>query len=38
MSTLPQEKAEKEKKKFRSYPIGYFHLDIADLQSAEGRL
>jgi transposase InsO family protein len=26
------------KKKFKAYPIGYFHVDIAELRTAEGRL
>src|ERR1700685_4390999 len=26
------------KRKFRPYPIGYFHIDIAEVQTAEGRL
>jgi integrase-like protein len=26
------------KKKFKAYPIGYFHIDIAEVRSAEGRL
>jgi transposase InsO family protein len=26
------------RKKFKSYPIGYFHIDIAELQTAEGKL
>ena len=26
------------KKKFKSYPIGYFHIDIAEVQTAEGKL
>ncbi|MDO8361211.1 MAG: IS481 family transposase, partial [Devosia sp.] len=26
------------KKKFRAYPIGFFHIDIAEVQTAEGRL
>jgi transposase InsO family protein len=26
------------KKKFKHYPIGYFHLDIAEVRTAEGRL
>lgn len=26
------------KKKFKSYPIGFFHIDIAEVQTAEGRL
>jgi transposase InsO family protein len=27
-----------QKKKFKSYPIGYFHIDIAEVQTAEGKL
>ncbi|WP_027038437.1 IS481 family transposase [Mesorhizobium ciceri] len=26
------------KKTFKSYPIGYFHIDIAEVQTAEGKL
>jgi transposase InsO family protein len=26
------------KRKFQTYPIGYFHVDIAEVQSAEGKL
>ena len=26
------------RKKFKSYPIGFFHIDIAEVQTAEGRL
>ena len=26
------------KKKFKAYPIGYFHIDIAELRTAEGKL
>ena len=26
------------KKKFAKYPIGYFHIDIAEVRTAEGRL
>ena len=26
------------RKKFKSYPIGFFHIDIAELQTAEGKL
>jgi transposase InsO family protein len=26
------------KKRFKTYPIGYFHIDIAEVQTAEGRL
>ncbi len=28
----------KEKKKFKAYPIGYFHIDIAEVSSEEGKL
>ena len=24
--------------KFKAYPIGYFHIDIAEVQTAEGKL
>jgi transposase len=27
-----------EKKKFKSYPIGFFHIDIAEVHTAEGKL
>src|SRR5215475_9708911 len=27
-----------DKRKFKSYPIGYFHIDIAEVHTAEGRL
>lgn len=30
--------SEGPKKKFKAYPIGYFHIDIAELQTAEGKL
>ena len=26
------------KKKFKSYPIGFFHIDIAEVRTAEGKL
>jgi len=26
------------KSKFKTYPIGYFHIDIAEVQTAEGKL
>lgn len=26
------------KKKFKRYPIGYFHIDLAEVQTAEGKL
>ena len=27
-----------KKKKFKQYPIGYFHIDIAEVRTAEGKL
>lgn len=27
-----------ERKKFKQYPIGYFHIDIAEVRTAEGKL
>ncbi|MDR6100926.1 transposase-like protein [Agrobacterium larrymoorei] len=39
ISRLPEVAGDKEpKKKFKSYPIGYFHIDIAEVQTAEGKL
>jgi hypothetical protein len=39
ISRLPEgEGAKPSKKKFKAYPIGYFHIDIAELQTAEGKL
>ena len=39
ISRLPDVGGDKEpKKKFKSYPIGYFHVDIAEVQTTEGRL
>ncbi|WP_052639902.1 IS481 family transposase [Pseudorhizobium banfieldiae] len=39
ISRLPDVEGDKPaKKKFKSYPIGYFHIDIAELQTAEGKL
>lgn len=38
LSQLPKEKQLTEKKKFKPYPIGYFHVDIAEVQTEEGRL
>ena len=36
---LPEVDGDKPgKKRFKSYPIGYFHLDIAEVQTAEGKL
>jgi transposase InsO family protein len=39
ISRLPDVQGDRpDKKKFKSYPIGYFHIDIADVQTAEGKL
>ena len=39
ISRLPDVKGDKEpKKKFKSYPIGYFHIDIAEVRTAQGKL
>lgn len=39
ISRLPDLKAEAEpKKKFKNYPIGYFHIDIAEVRTEEGKL
>lgn len=38
ISRLPDMEGDKPKKKFKRYPIGYFHIDIAELRTAEGKL
>ena len=39
ISRLPQVEGDKPKKrKFKSYPIGYFHIDLTEVRSAEGKL
>ena len=38
ISRLPQMEGDKPKKKFKAYPIGYFHIDIAEVRTAEGKL
>ena len=39
ISRLPDVDGDKPKrKKFKRYPIGYFHVDIAELQTSEGKL
>jgi transposase-like protein len=39
ISRLPEVEGDKlDIKKFKSYPIGYFHIDIAEVQTAKGRL
>jgi transposase InsO family protein len=36
---LPDVEGDKPaRKKFKAYPIGYFHIDIAEVQTAEGKL
>lgn len=37
-SVLPQQRlSQTEKKKFKAYPLGYFHVDIAEIQTAQGK-
>jgi transposase InsO family protein len=39
ISRLPNVEAEvSAKRKFKAYPIGYFHIDIAEVRTAEGKL
>lgn len=39
ISRLPDVEGDKPtKRKFKSYPIGYLHIDIAEVQTAEGKL
>jgi transposase InsO family protein len=39
ISRLPEVRGGKaDKKKFKTYPIGYSHIDIAEVQTAEGKL
>ncbi|WP_066565796.1 IS481 family transposase [Snodgrassella sp. CFCC 13594] len=39
ISRRPEVEADKpSKKRFKSYPIGYFHIDIAEMQTAQGKL
>jgi transposase InsO family protein len=39
ISRLPDVAGDKPaKRKFKTYPIGYFHIDIAEVQTAEGKL
>jgi hypothetical protein len=36
---LPQVEGEASaKRKFKAYPIGYFHIDIAEVRTARGKL
>ena len=39
ISRLPDAEGETERrKKFRAYPIGYFHIDIAEVRTEQGKL
>ena len=39
ISRLPEVEGDKpEKKRFKQYPIGYFHIDIAQVSTEEGKL
>src|SRR5665213_2728560 len=39
ISRLPDVAGDKpDRKKFKPYPIGYFHIDIAEVRTAEGKL
>ena len=39
ISRLPELKGDKpDKKKFKRYPIGYFHIDITEVRTEEGKL
>ena len=39
ISRLPLgDAAPKDKKRFKAYPIGYFHIDIAEVRTREGKL
>ena len=39
ISRLPDLEGDKPvRKKFKAYPIGFFHIDIAEVQTAEGKL
>ena len=38
ISRLPQVEGDKPRKAFRSYPLGYFHIDIAEIRTEEGKL
>ena len=38
ISRLPDTRDKTPKKKFKKYPIGYFHIDIAEVRTDEGKL
>ena len=38
ISRLPNTREKPARKRFKSYPIGYFHIDIAEVRTDEGKL
>lgn len=38
INRLPGVEGDKPKKRFKDYPIGYFHIDIAELRTEDGKL
>lgn len=38
ISRLPNVKDSPDKKQFKAYPLGYFHIDIAEVRTEEGKL
>lgn len=38
ISRLPEVAGDKPKRAFKHYPIGYFHIDIAEVRTEEGKL
>ena len=38
ISKLPENEEKKAKKEFKKYPIGYFHIDITEVRTEEGKL
>lgn len=38
ISRLPEVQGDKPKRAFKRYPIGYFHIDIAEVRTEEGKL
>ena len=37
VSTLPKEEVTRQKKEFKEYKIGYFHIDTAEVKTEEGK-
>jgi len=38
INRLPEVEGGKPKKRFKRYPIGYFHIDIAEVRTGEGKI